>query len=444
MADGVELEIGGNSNDLQQAAEQAESSLDDLGSAAEASGSDMEQSAQSSNDLTSRLGHMGSAVDGAATAFEGVGAAAQAFADIQNMAAEKAARLERALNDVRQAQADYNQALLDGKQAQLDIGQAQIDAEQAAADVASAQKAYNEALASGDADAARQAAIDLKQAQQDLKQAGYDVEQANQDMTQSAIDAKSAQLDLAEAQKAADPSALQEIADTVEMLTPLLVGLASVVGIATAAQWLWNAAMTANPIGLIIVGIAALVAAIVLIATKTTWFQDLWETVWGGIVAYFKWVVGNYQKAWELIVTGVKWVGDNITKLPGLIKSAFVGLFNILTWPFRTAFNFIADAWNNTVGRLQWSVPSWVPAIGGNSIGAPRLPKFHQGGVMPGAPGTEGIALLQAGERITRANKVDDGTHVIIEFTGDVIEYLAGEVRSRGGSVQVLGVTANA
>lgn len=33
----------------------------------------------------------------------------------------------------------------------------------------------------------------------------------------------------------------------------------------TAAQWLWNAAMTANPIGLIVAGIAALVAGIVLL-----------------------------------------------------------------------------------------------------------------------------------------------------------------------------------
>jgi hypothetical protein len=35
--------------------------------------------------------------------------------------------------------------------------------------------------------------------------------------------------------------------------------------IVTAAQWLWNAAITANPIGLIIVGIAALIAGIVLL-----------------------------------------------------------------------------------------------------------------------------------------------------------------------------------
>ena len=38
-------------------------------------------------------------------------------------------------------------------------------------------------------------------------------------------------------------------------------------GIVTVAQWAWNAAMTANPIGIVIVAIAALVA-IVAVAIK--------------------------------------------------------------------------------------------------------------------------------------------------------------------------------
>jgi hypothetical protein len=58
--------------------------------------------------------------------------------------------------------------------------------------------------------------------------------------------------------------------------------------------------------------------------------------------------------------------GSLFQAIPGiLINEAFGGIFSIMTWPFRTAFNFIADAWNNTIGRLSWSVPGWVPGIGG-------------------------------------------------------------------------------
>lgn len=48
----------------------------------------------------------------------------------------------------------------------------------------------------------------------------------------------------------------------------------------TAAQLALDGAMIANPIGIIIVAIVALIAAIVYIATQTTWFQQIWKVCW--------------------------------------------------------------------------------------------------------------------------------------------------------------------
>jgi hypothetical protein len=50
--------------------------------------------------------------------------------------------------------------------------------------------------------------------------------------------------------------------------------------IATGVQWALNAALDANPIGLIVIGIAALVAAVVIMYNKFAWFRDLIKTVW--------------------------------------------------------------------------------------------------------------------------------------------------------------------
>jgi phage-related protein len=184
------------------------------------------------------------------------------------------------------------------------------------------------------------------------------------------------------------------------------------------AQWLLNTALLANPIVLVIVAIVALIAIIVLIATKTTWFQTIFKAVWGGIKAYIDWVRDNYVRAFNLMIgIGGKLVGA-IQKIPGLIKRAFSGLFNIITWPFRTAFNFVADAWNNTVGRLSWSVPGWVPGIGGNSIGAPKLPKFHTGGTASGAMGGEFLAMLRAGERVVPGGGSGGGGAVAVVAGG--------------------------
>lgn len=218
-------------------------------------------------------------------------------------------------------------------------------------------------------------------------------------------------------------------------------------GVATAAQWLWNIAMTANPIGLIIVGIAALVAAIIWIATQTDWFQKAWTATWGAIVAYFHWVVGNYQKAWQLIVDGANWVVGIFRKIPGWIGSAFSTIYNVITAPFRAAFNAVSRLWNGTIGQLSWTIPSWVPGVGGRSISAPKLPTFHSGGTVPGPPGSAVVAVLQGGETIG-ARSAAGGRQVIEirssggRFDDALIELLAGAVRARGGVDVVFGRAA--
>lgn len=226
-----------------------------------------------------------------------------------------------------------------------------------------------------------------------------------------------------------------------------MVATTAATGIATAAQWLWNAALSANPIGLIILAIAALVAGIVWVATQTTWFQTIWQAVWGAVVGYFNWVVGNYKAAAGFIVDATKWIADKISALPGLIGRAFSGLYNLLTWPFRTAFNFIATAWNNTVGRLSWSIPGWVPVIGGRSISAPRLPTFETGGTVPGRPGEPVLALIHAGETVGSRSASSSGGRRELVIRGDgsrvadaLLELLATAIRGKGGDPALLGI----
>ena len=75
------------------------------------------------------------------------------------------------------------------------------------------------------------------------------------------------------------------IAATVAQKAHAAVALASAakIKIITAAQWLWNAALTANPIGLIIVGIAALGAGLVWAYNKFEGFRAVVDTVWTGL-----------------------------------------------------------------------------------------------------------------------------------------------------------------
>jgi hypothetical protein len=192
------------------------------------------------------------------------------------------------------------------------------------------------------------------------------------------------------------------------------------------AQWLMNSALLASPVTWIIVGIVALIAIIVLIATKTDWFQRAWRAAWG-------WIKSSASNAWEFI-----------KKIPGWISTAFSKIGSFVSAPFKAGFNAIARAWNNTVGRLSWSVPGWVPFIGGNSISVPRLPTFHSGvGRVPGVVGTTVMAQLQAGEEVRSIASAGGGSSITLRSDGSafadlIIDTVAGAVRRAGGDPAVI------
>ncbi len=78
-------------------------------------------------------------------------------------------------------------------------------------------------------------------------------------------------------------------------------GFAAAQTMATGAQWLWNAAMNANPIGLIIIGVVALIALIVQIVKH-------WDE-WGAAVSIFLGPLGfvisliqSFRKHWDSVV----------------------------------------------------------------------------------------------------------------------------------------------
>ena len=72
----------------------------------------------------------------------------------------------------------------------------------------------------------------------------------------------------------------------------------AVTKVVTAAQWLWNAAMTANPIGLIIVGVAALIGGIVLLIKNIDnvieYFKD-WTNILFLMFGPIGWLILAYK-----------------------------------------------------------------------------------------------------------------------------------------------------
>jgi hypothetical protein len=113
-----------------------------------------------------------------------------------------------------------------------------------------------------------------------------------------------------------------------------------------------NIAMALNPIGLIVIGVIALIAGLAIAYKKFEGFRNIVDGVFGAI----------------------KWWITNIV----------IPQFNLMLTVFKTIFNGIASVWNNTIGKFSFKVPSWVPGIGGKGFEMPNIPMLAAGGIVTG------------------------------------------------------------
>lgn len=150
----------------------------------------------------------------------------------------------------------------------------------------------------------------------------------------------------------------------------------------TAAQWLLNAALNANPISLIVVAIAALVAALVLAYNKSETFRGIIEAAWSGIQSVIGVVVDWFQTyllpvfeaVWEGIKIAVWVVVTAIAVYIEAFKAVLQGIADfILTyvWPYiqqawdgikagaQVLWGYMQQAWDGIKAAIQ-AVSDWV------------------------------------------------------------------------------------
>lgn len=250
---------------------------------------------------------------------------------------------------------------------------------------------------------------------------------------------------------------LEWIADHGKTLQPILAGLLAgfiafrvVTGIIkaiTIAQAAWNAVLAMNPIGLIVIAIAALAAGLIYAWQNSETFREVvtgaFDTVKGVVMGVYNWFKDNWPlllailtgpfglavyeivQHWDDIKGGATAVKDWITEkfdeivgfftgLPDRITDAAAGMFDGIKDAFRGAVNWIIDAWNG----LEFSLPEvdthipGVGKVGGWSLGTPDIPRLHSGGttVSGGAvnmlPGEELVILPPAASVVPLSDNV--------------------------------------
>lgn len=94
--------------------------------------------------------------------------------------------------------------------------------------------------------------------------------------------------------------------------------------VATAAQWAYNAALSANPIGLVIVAIGALVAGLVWFFTKTELGRKIVAAAWAGIKTAMSAVATWWTKtAWPAIRAAITAMGQWFTSMKDTVVAAW-------------------------------------------------------------------------------------------------------------------------
>lgn len=125
----------------------------------------------------------------------------------------------------------------------------------------------------------------------------------------------------------------------------------------------------------------------------------------GALLAFFVNLGGQILLFLEApFIAAFQWVRDHVgdipsalSAIPGLIAGVLEGVFDALTSPFVLAFNAIVDLWNNTVGRISFTIPDWVPfGIGGKSFSVPTLPHVGESGRVGGGGGLS-LRLAEGG-----------------------------------------------
>jgi hypothetical protein len=153
----------------------------------------------------------------------------------------------------------------------------------------------------------------------------------------------------------------------------IIIAVVAAFGLLAASIMAVNLAMSLNPVSLIVIGIVALGAALVVAYNKFETFRNIVNAVFDGIKFGFN-----------------------------ILKTYFTTILGI----YKTIFNTIASLWNNSIGKLSFKFPSFVPGLGGKGFDVPNIPMLANGGIVNkatlaviGESGPEAVVpLSRAGE----------------------------------------------
>lgn len=134
--------------------------------------------------------------------------------------------------------------------------------------------------------------------------------------------------------------------------------------LATAAQWLFNAALSANPIGLVIIGLVALIAGLVYLWNTSEGFRNFWINAWESIKntcsiaidGFSKFFTDTIPSAFDNLINSAKATKDFFVNGFEYIKNSIAQFGSELVTRFK---NWLDEVWI----LFTQTIPSWIQSI---------------------------------------------------------------------------------
>lgn len=232
------------------------------------------------------------------------------------------------------------------------------------------------------------------------------------------------------------------------MMSGVQKALAAGTAVMTGAQWALNTAMMANPIGLVIAGVMALIAVVALVVKYWEPISGFFANLWGGVKSVFSgaWegIKNTLAMGWEFIKTLFSWsplgliiqAWEPITGFFGSmwegIKDMFSGamewLKSMVLAPIETLKSTLGSAWNALFGGDGEEVTHTVKKVA-EDVPALSNPAAAQvtaeGEPIPKPRSTE---TLSAGNQTTQSVSYQFGDIIVQAAPGMNAQEVAQEV----------------
>jgi hypothetical protein len=196
-----------------------------------------------------------------------------------------------------------------------------------------------------------------------------------------------------------NPAIMNTVLAVVALIGAFKIYQAVMVGV-NVVMGIFDAVMSANPIGLIALAVAGLIAGIVYLATQTTFFQDTWTVM----TNVFKVSVDFMVNAWNAVAQGFKAAFDWITSMFKGYANGWIFVFESVINLIINGLNAFLTSGNGVLGPLGDAIHLNL-RLGG--IPNVKLPRLAEGGIVPATPGGRQVTVGEGGsaEAIIPLNK---------------------------------------